>query len=896
MSVDVGARIGAAPTWRGLELEAAAAAEATRVLETLGSSEDGLTPQDAARRLAEVGPNALRSHGASAWRVLANQLRNPLLPLLVIAALVSGFTGQVTDAGIIVVMAFLSVGLGFFNEFRSEKAVEELHEQVRHRATAVREGRHTTIDVTELVPGDVVLLSVGDVVPADVRLLAVDRFECDEAVLTGESLPAEKQVAPVEHATSPIDLPPCAFMGTVVRSGTARAVVVRTGSGTRFGAIAMRLGERHPETAFQRGLRDFSKLLVRVTALLVIAIFVVNLVVGRPLIDAVLFSLAIAVGLTPQLLPAIVTISLSVGAQRMARRSVLVRRLVAIEDFGNIEVLFTDKTGTLTEGRITFREAVGPVGEPDERAFLLGLLCTDVVIEDGVPTGGSPLDQALWVAPGATEDRTSAWRRVDEAAFDYERRMMSVLLDGPDGRLVVTKGAPESVLAVCRNIPASAREIVDREFSAGSRVVAVATRDGAGLAAVEPEDERDLTLAGLLTFVDPVKADAAASLARLAGLGIGVKIVTGDNERVAQKLCADLGLAPGRTISGRQIDGMPDEELAAAIGSTIVFARVTPEQKSRIINLAREHGRVVGFMGDGVNDAVALHDADVGISVDSATDVAKDAADILLLRKDLGTLADGVVEGRRVFANTVKYILMATSSNFGNMFSAAGASAFLKFLPMLPSQILLNNLLYDTSQTTIPTDRVDEEMLARPSQWDTHFIRRFMLFFGPISSLFDFATFGVMLLVFHAGESLFQTGWFVESLSTQTLVIFVIRTRRVPFFRSRPSTGQLIATLSCAGAGVVIPYVAPVAHLFGFRPLPVTFLLIVVVFVVVYLTLAEVGKAYFFRTAPRGWPRLARQRTAERRRVEKVRSRWSRPAFVAAEIAREGRTPEASRP
>lgn len=885
-------RTGTLPRWRELDLVAAAAAEPASVLATLESAEDGLPPDEAARRLAEIGPNALRSHGASAWRVLTNQLRNPLLPILVIAAIVSGFTGQRTDAVIILVILLLSIGLGFFNEFRSEKAVEALHQQIRHTTTAVRAGRPSILDVTDLVPGDVVLLSVGDVVPADVRLLTADRFECDEAVLTGESLPTEKQAEPVEKPTSSIDLASCAFMGTVVRSGNARAVVVRTGARTEFGTIAMRLGERQPETAFQHGLRDFGKLLVRITAILVVAIFAVNLAIGRPLIDAVLFSLAIAVGLTPELLPAIVTISLSVGAQRMARKSVLVRRLVAIEDFGNIDVLFTDKTGTLTEGRIEFRTALGPSGEPADRVLRLGLLCTDVVVEDGVPTGGSPLDQALWVVPGASEEATSPWRRIDEAAFDYERRMMSVLVDGPDGRLVITKGAPESVLAACRDVPESARDVVDREFSAGSRVVAVATRDGTGLDTLGPEHERDLTLAGFLAFVDPPKEDAAGSLARLAGLGIGVKIVTGDNERVAQKVCGDLGIPEGRTVTGRQIDGMPDEELAAEIDTTLIFARVTPEQKSRIINVARDHGLVVGYMGDGVNDAVALHDADVGISVDTATDVAKDAADILLLKKDLGTLADGVVEGRRIFANTIKYILMATSSNFGNMFSAAGASAFLKFLPMLPGQILLNNLLYDTSQTTIPTDHVDEELLVRPSRWDTHFIRRFMVFFGPISSIFDFATFGVMLWVFRAGESLFQTAWFVESLATQTLVIFVIRTRRVPFFRSRPSTTQLIATLSCAGAGVVIPYVPVLARPLGFTPLPASFLLILIGFVVVYLTLAELGKAYFFRVPPRGWPRLARLRSAEHRRVHKVASRWSRPALAAGGVARAALAPE----
>jgi Mg2+-importing ATPase len=876
-----------APTTRGdLDLHASAALDPAVVLERLGTTERGLEHEEAARRLDEVGPNALRSHTANAWDVLWNQLKNPLLPLLAVAAIVAGFTGQPTDSAIILVIVGVSVGLGFVNEFRSGKAIEALHEQIRHSATAVRRGQPETVDVTELVPGDVVLISIGDVVPADLRLLSVDRLECDESMLTGESLPAEKRADPVERPSSPIDLPCCAFMGTIVKSGTGRAVVVRTGTATEFGLIATRLGEAQPQTSFQRGLRDFSRLLVRITLVLVVGIFVVNLAMGRPLIDAVLFSLAIAVGLTPELLPAIVTISLSTGAKRMATRGVLVRRLVAIEDFGNIEALFTDKTGTLTEGRISFREAVGPTGRPDDRPFLLGLLCTDVVLEDGTPTGGSPLDQALWAAPGASAERTADWTRIDEAAFDYERRMMSVLVDGPDGRLVVTKGAPESVLAACPSVPDEARAAVDAEFAAGSRVVAVATRDGSPLSSLDPEHERDLTLVGFLAFDDPQKPDAAASLARLADLGIAVKIVTGDNERVAQKVCVDLGVAVGRVLTGAQIEAMPDEELATTIHVATIFARVSPEQKSRIIRLARSHGVDVGYMGDGVNDAVALHDADVGISVEGATDVAKDAADILLLEKDLGALADGVVEGRRVFANTIKYILMATSSNFGNMFSAAAASAFLKFLPMLPSQILLNNLLYDSSQTTIPSDRVDPEMLTRPAHWDTRFIRRFMVYFGPISSLFDFATFAVMLWVFHAGESLFQTGWFVESLATQTLVIFVIRTRRVPFFKSRPSTTQLVATLSCAGAGAVIPYIPPVARLLGFTALPGSFLLIVLVFILAYLTLAEVGKARFFRPPPAVRPRVAVPEVLARRHIRKFVPRWSSSRRVRSPVPR----------
>ncbi|HET9722782.1 MAG TPA: magnesium-translocating P-type ATPase [Actinomycetota bacterium] len=869
--------VAALATREDLDLRSSAALDPPAVLARLRTTEGGLDPGEAARRLREIGPNALHTHDASAWRVLWSQLKNPLLPLLAIAAVVSGFTGQPTDSAIIVVIVAISVGLGFANEFRSERAIEELHEQIRHSATVVRGGRPVTVDVTDLVPGDVVLMSLGDVVPADLRLLAVDGFECDEAMLTGESLPAVKRIEAVQQPSSPIDLPSCAFMGTVVKSGTGRAVVVRTGTSTEFGRIATRLGEAPPQTSFQRGLRDFSKLLVRITVVLVVGIFVVNLATGRPLIDAVLFALAIAVGLTPALLPAIVTISLSTGAKRMASKAVLVRRLVAIEDFGNIAILFTDKTGTLTEGQISFREAVGPAGASDDRVFLLGLACSDVVLEAGIPTGGSPLDQALWAAASAEATPIADWTRIDEAAFDYDRRMMSVLVEGPEGRLIVTKGAPENVLAACSNVPDEGRATVDRGFAAGRRIVAVATADGTDLSAVEPEHERDLTLAGFLAFDDPPKADAAASLKRLADLGIAVKVVTGDNERVAQKVCQDLGVLVGRVLTGAQIEAMPDEELASAIHVTTIFARVSPEQKSRIIRLARSHGVDVGYLGDGVNDAVALHDADVGISVDKATDVAKDAADILLLKKDLGTLADGVVEGRRVFANTIKYILMATSSNFGNMFSAAVASAFLKFLPMLPSQILLNNLLYDASQTTIPTDRVDPEVLARPAHWDTRFIRRFMLYFGPISSLFDFATFAVMLWVFHAGESLFQTGWFVESLATQTLVIFVIRTRRVPFFKSRPSTAQLVATLSCAGAGVVIPYLPPIARLLGFEALPVSFLLIVLVFVLTYLTLAELGKARFFRAPAPARPPVAHPEVLVRRHVRKFAPRWSSP-------------------
>jgi P-type Mg2+ transporter len=877
-----GSTVEAEDAGRGSSLELAEAASLDRssVLQRLQTSEHGLDPAEASRRLRIVGPNAILSHGARPWAILGRQFRNPLLILLLAAALTSVAVGQHTDAAIILVIIALSVGLGFANEYRSEMAIEELHSSIRHHAVVIRGGRAIAVDVTELVPGDIVRLEVGEVVPADVRLVGSNGLECDEAVLTGESMPAPKRVDPGPADASPMDLPSCAFMGTVVRGGAGLGVVVCTGAATSFGRIARRLGERPAETAFQLGLRDFSRLLVRVTAVLTVSIFFINALLHRPLLDAALFSLAIAVGLTPQLLPAIVTISLSTGARRLARRSVVVKRLVSIEDLGNIEILFTDKTGTLTEGRIDFIGAVDGAGIPSERPLVLGLLCNSAAVERGVPVGGNPLDQAIWRSDQAGLMPVAGDERIAETPFDYERRCMSVLVAHADGsRVMITKGAPEVILDRCSYVSDKARSTLEGLFDSGARVVAVATKSGQGLRSISPSDENSLRLEGFLTFADPPKADAAGSLARLRALGIEVKIVTGDNARVARKVCSDLAMEAAGVLTGADLQEMDDPRLAAALPGTTIFARVSPEQKSRIIRVQRSLGADVAFLGDGANDAVALHDADVGISVDTASDVAKDAADIVLMEKDLGVLADGVVEGRRIFSNTIKYVLMGTSSNFGNMFSAAGASIFLKFLPMLPTQILLNNLLYDVSEMTIPTDNVDAELLKRPSHWDTGFIRRFMAFFGPISSMYDFMTFGVMLWVFHAGEGLFHTGWFVESLTTQSLVIFVIRTRRVPFFRSRPSLPLLITTLGCAGIGVALPF-TPMARLLGFTPLPPGFLGILALMSATYLGLVEVGKRRFFRPDGRQSP-LAASRTERQRRIHRLAARWSHPSRIA---------------
>ncbi len=832
-----------------LTVTAAAALPAGEVLDQLGSGSGGLSQDEAARRLRTVGPNAVRSHRALALPVLARQLRSPLLVLLAVTALASAFLGERSDAVIIGVILLASVGLGFANEYKAEKAAEALHSSIRHRCVVLRAGHPRTADVTELVPGDLVDLQLGQVIPADLRLLATAGLECDESVLTGESVPAEKSPAPVPAGTPLAELTSCALMGTVVRAGSGTGVVVATGGQAEFGRIALALGERHPQTGFQAGLGKFSMLLVQVAGVLTAAIFVINIVLHRPVIDALLFSLAIAVGISPQLLPAVVSTSLTAGSRQLARRKVLVKRLVCIEDLGDVDVLFTDKTGTLTEGSLRFMRSTGPDGMADDAPLLLGLLCNEAVVEDGRVAGGNPLDVALWDSAPAARQRTALarYRRLATLPFDHERRLVSVLTEDDRGnRVIITKGAPEGLLDRCTDIPDTARKALDAEFAVGNRVIGVATRQAPGRSSLAPADEHGLRFRGILVFLDPPKPDAREALRRLAGLGVTVKVLTGDNPAVAAKVCADLGLPPGQVATGADVDRAGDQ-LAGLLARTTVFARVSPEHKAQIVRAQRRTGADVAFLGDGVNDAVALHAADVGISVDSATVVAKDAADVLLLEKDLDVLADGVAGGRRIFANTIKYALMGTSSNFGNMFSAAGASLFLTFLPMLPPQILLNNLLYDTSQLAIPTDDVDPEQVAQPTRWDVSFIRKFMLFFGPISSVFDFVTFGVMLWVFHAGAALFRTGWFVESLATQTLVIFAIRTRRIPFFRSRPSVPLLLAALAVVTAGAALPAL-PFGHILGFQPLPGLFFLALTLMVVAYLLLIELGTYWFYRS------------------------------------------------
>src|SRR5271165_331173 len=835
-----------------LTADAVAAAPVEQVLGWLDTSAAGLSSAQAAKRLARFGSNVIRTHRVSAWAVLGRQFQNAVLILLVVTAAASYFLGDHTDAVVIGVILAASVGLGFFNEYRAEKTAAALHSQVRHTAIVRRGGTFVDVDVTGLVPGDVIRLSLGEAVPADVRLIETTALECDESILSGESTGSEKSPAPVPAGVALTDMSDIAFMGTIVSAGEGLAVVYATGKDAQFGRIAAGLSERAPETDFQAGLRRFSYLLLRVAIALIVLILVTNLMLHRPLITSALFALSIAVGITPQLLPAVVSSSLATGSRQLAKVKVLVKRLVCIEDLGDIDILVTDKTGTLTEGRISLVDTVTPAGAHSDSVLRLGLLACDV----DPATGGAatnPLDAALWQYPGALQLVGDEVHRVALLPFDPIRRATSVLVDDHGKRLLVVKGAPEQVLARCSGTPQDAQQTLAGLFAAGRRVVAVAAKQAPELTTITAADESELMLAGFCVFADEPKPAARQSLAQLAALKIEVKIATGDNPQVAEKVCAELGLVSKGTITGAEMEHLGDEEFGAAAQNHTIFARISPEQKQRLIKALRGTGRSVGFLGDGVNDALALHAADVGISVDSATDVAKDAADVILLEKDLGVLATGVAEGRRIFANTMKYVLMGTSSNFGNMFSAAGASLILSFLPMLPSQILLNNLLYDVSEMTIPTDNVDEEQLQRPAHWDTHFIRRFMSVFGPISSIFDFTTFGIMIWVFNAGPELFRSGWFVESLWTQSLVIFLIRTRRMPFFRSRASKPLTVSTLVCVAVGAALPYTS-FSHELGFKPLPAAFFGFLVGMIIIYLLLVEVGKRYFYKVEAAGAP------------------------------------------
>jgi P-type Mg2+ transporter len=821
----------------------------------------GLTTEEARDRLAKFGfndPTPVR-RGALAFELLT-LFFNPLVIILLVASGASAILGQTVDAGIIFLMVILGITINFVQTYRSQRAIERLREYVSLTATVLRDGAWLEIKRHEIVIDDVVRLSAGDLVPADSKLLESHDLYVQQAALTGESMPAEKQISPADKSIegTPQD-PAMVFLGTSIVSGTAIARVIATGPRTAFGAIAERLARRPEETEFERGLRRFGMLILRAVFFLILFIIVVRVALHKNAFESFVFAVALAVGLTPEFLPMITSVTLSRGAVRMAKEKVVVKHLPAIQNFGSIDVFCSDKTGTLTTGEMTLQSWVDTNGESSDRPLFLAYLNSK--FETGIR---SPLDAAI-----LQKERhdTDAYSKVDEIPFDFNRRRVSIVVQRENGgtveRLLITKGAPEGVLGVCVSLegsrgpqPLSAdtlgrcNKIYQDLCSQGLRVLAVAYRNAPQQVGYSIEDEHSLTLAGFLAFADPPTADAAASVAAMQRDGVQVKIITGDNELVARHICEQVGLHDPMIVMGDELELMTDTALGHVAEQAIVFARVSPMQKLRIILALKRRGHVVGYMGDGINDAPSLHSADVGISVAHATDVARDAADIILLEPGLGILHRGIIEGRRASANVVKYLLMGTSSNFGNMFSMAGASLFLPFLPMLSTQILLNNFLYDTAQITIPSDNVDDAYLRTPQRWDMRLIRNFMIFIGPISSVYDFLTFYVLLHFFHSSETLFHTGWFVESLATQTLVLFVIRTMGNPL-RSRPSRPLTITTLLIVVIGTVIPF-SPIAKVLGFTPLPASYFAFLAISIVTYLFLVEIAKRRLFgNSSPR---------------------------------------------
>ncbi len=822
--------------------------------------QQGLTQREADERLRQIGPNdpSPRRHGALLLELLLLFL-NPLVIILIIAIVISIAVGLVTDAAIIFVIAMLSVVINFIQTYRSERSVRKLREHVSLTASVLRDGNWQEVRREKVVPGDLVRLSAGDLVPADGFLAESRDLYIQQAALTGESMPVEKGTVAGYAAGGPSpESPNWVFLGTSVVSGSALVRVTATGGRTSFGFISAKLRERTGETEFERGLRQFGMLIMRAVFFLVLFILVVRVALHKDAFESFVFAVALAVGLTPEFLPMITSVTLGRGAVRMARKQVIVKHLPAIQNFGSIDILCSDKTGTLTTGVMTLRSAVDASGQDSERPLVLARLNSK--FETGIR---SPLDTAI-LEKGA--DEPHEYVKCDEVPFDFNRRRLSVVVERRDvlqsPRLMITKGAPEGIVALCdsyesagqiRILEAAEREHMRKVYEElcekGFRVLAVASRQVDRREGYSAADERSLVLAGFLAFEDPASPDAAHALARMNRDGIDVKILTGDNELVARHVCMQVGLDTPTIVLGAEVDGMTDPALGHVAEQTTVFARVTPMQKLRILRALRQRGHVVGYIGDGINDAPSLHAADVGISVATAVDVARDAADIILLRPGLSILHRGIIEGRKASGNVLKYLLMDTSSNFGNMFSMAGASLFLPFLPMLSTQILLNNFLYDTAQIAIPTDNVDEAYLRGPQRWDMRLIRNFMIFVGPISSLYDFLTFYVLLHFFHASEVLFHTGWFVESLATQTLVLFVIRTAGNPL-KSRPSRWLTLNTLVVVAVGLALPW-SPLAGLLGFTPLPPPYFLFLGLSTITYLLLVEVAKRKFFAVSRR---------------------------------------------
>jgi Mg2+-importing ATPase len=836
------------------------------LFQSLRTSSTGLTQSEAEERTRTVGPNEVAQEQKQGPFVrLLKIIRNPLVILLAALSAVSFGTGDARAGTVMAAMVVLSVVLRFIQEARADQAAARLKAMIHVTATVFRDGDAKELPLRDLVPGDVIKLSAGDMIPGDVRVISSKDLFVSQGSLTGESLPVEKfhdpeTIAEAKDLSSPTELKNTCFMGTSVESGTATAVVVATGVQTYFGSMAGSIAAEPPPTSFDEGLNGFTWLMIRLMAVMVPLVFLINGFTKHDWKGAFFFAMAVAVGLTPEMLPMIVSVCLARGALAMSRKKVIVKRLNSIQNFGGMDVLCTDKTGTLTEDRVVLQRHCNVAGIETEEILLDGYLISH--FQTGLK---NLLDRAILDSPDFHQQELVArYKKLDEIPFDFTRRMMSVLVEDPEGKAILfTKGAPEEIFHQCSHfeldgklspmdpsLMVGLREEYESLSNDGFRVLAVATKELPEKQICSLDDERGLVLKGYVAFLDPPKNTAGRAIEALHKHGVSVKILTGDNHLISRKVCRDVGLPPDPMLLGSDVEKMSDAELADAAEKATLFARLSPAHKQRVIRLLRTKGHVVGFMGDGINDAPALRAADIGISVDTATDIAKESADLILLEKDLTVLEQGVIEGRKVFANILKYIRMGASSNFGNMFSVLGASAFLPFLPMAPIQVLTNNLLYDFSQVPIPNDSVDDEQVAAPRPWNIAEIRRFILFIGPISSIFDYTTFFVMLYVFNCWDPsrapLFQTGWFVESLMTQTLIIHVIRTNRIPFIQSRASLPLILTTLCIMALGVWLPY-SPLASSLGLINLPRLYWPILVLTLLSYMTLTQVLKMWLLR-------------------------------------------------
>jgi P-type Mg2+ transporter len=833
-------------------------------------AKEGLSSQEVEKRLDEYGPNELaHTKRLSILSDLLERSKSPLVIQLLVIAIISGTMGDIQSAFIVGTMILLSVGLSFVLDRRSSNAVESLGKRVQSRTSVVRDGQEIEVRMSEVVPGDIVLLFAGTVIPADLRLISAKDFFVSQSALTGESMPVEKSaLAEKEHATghSAWELPNACYLGSSVNSGTARGVVINTGMRTLFGSISASLSERAEETSFDKGTRSFTWLMIRFMLVMTCTVFLIVGITKGDWLEALLFGLSIAVGLTPEMLPMIVTVNLAKGALTMAAKKVIIKRLPSIQNFGAIDILCTDKTGTLTQDKVVLEKYVDITGRTDEDVL------TYAYLNSYYQTGlRNLIDRAIM---DHTELNVEYCRLVDELPFDFQRRRMSVVVDYEGDHVLICKGAVEEIYECCSHyqngeevfplfemIRDNLFEEVERENREGFRVLAIAYREfPRQKTSFTVQDESNLVLLGFVAFFDPPKTQASEALGLLQQAGVRVKVLTGDNGLVTQRVCTNVGLMADQMLTGAELSKLAESEFSEVVQEVDIFVKLSPAQKEQIVRSLRGSGHVVGFLGDGINDAPALKAADVGISVDSGVDVAKETADIVLLEKSLLVLEEGIMEGRRVFANIVKYIRMGASSNFGNMFSVIGASYLLPFLPMLPIQILTNNLLYDFSQTGIPTDRVDEELVAKPLKWNIYNIKRFMLFVGPISSIFDYATFALMWYFFackayNAPEAtaatkeglahLFQTGWFVESLLTQTLIVHIIRTRRIPFFGSIASLPMTLTTLAIMAVGAWLPY-SPFAGALSLVPLPPVYWIWIVGFLCSYSILTHFVKTWFF--------------------------------------------------